>query len=282
MADRAQSRRPSWPLHGWLGLILVAAAWPLNWLLPGMRTHLLFFPLWLGYVLVVDALVALRSGTSILTRRPFDLALLFAASVPVWWIFEALNERLQNWSHVSSRPLGDVEYVCLASLNFSPVLPAVFETAELVATFRRNGAPAGRARPPLGAGALGAVFAIGCAMLALLLAGPDVFYPLTWLALLFMLDPLCAAFGRPSLAARVRRGDWRPALSLAAGALICGVFWEMWNYWSDPKWVYRIPGLGFLPIFEMPVLGYLGYLPFGLELYPLAHLLLPRPPALRL
>ncbi len=32
----------------------------------------------------------------------------------------------------------------------------------------------------------------------------------------------------------------------------------------------------------MPILGYLGYLPFGLELYPLAHLLLRTPPALRL
>ena len=43
--------------QGWLGLFLLAVCWPLNWTLPGLRTAYLFFPLWLGYILVVDALV---------------------------------------------------------------------------------------------------------------------------------------------------------------------------------------------------------------------------------
>ena len=33
--------------------------WPLNWGLEGMRSHVGFFPLWLGYCLTVDALFAL-------------------------------------------------------------------------------------------------------------------------------------------------------------------------------------------------------------------------------
>src|SRR2546423_2924453 len=41
----------------WLGLLLLAVCWPLNWSLPGMRTAYLFFPLWVGYVLAVDGLV---------------------------------------------------------------------------------------------------------------------------------------------------------------------------------------------------------------------------------
>ncbi len=36
------------PVHGWIGVLLVVVFWPLNWFLPGLRTHLLFFPLWLG------------------------------------------------------------------------------------------------------------------------------------------------------------------------------------------------------------------------------------------
>jgi hypothetical protein len=68
--------------HGWAGALLVALAWPLNWALPGLRTHLLFFPLWLGYALLVDALVLRRRGTSILTRSPKDFAILFACSAP--------------------------------------------------------------------------------------------------------------------------------------------------------------------------------------------------------
>jgi hypothetical protein len=65
-------------------------------------------------------------------------------------------------------------------------------------------------------------------------------------------------------------------VALAAGARGCGVFWELWNYVAYPKWVYRIPFFDYLRLFEMPALGYLGYLPFGVELYPLARLLLPR------
>jgi hypothetical protein len=47
----------------------------------------------------------------------------------------------------------------------------------------------------------------------------------------------------------------------------------MWNFYSYPKWVYQIPwGNGF-HIFEMPLLGYGGYLPFALELFSMYHLL---------
>jgi hypothetical protein len=62
------------------------------------------------------------------------------------------------------------------------------------------------------------------------------------------------------------------ALTLWAGGLICGFFWEMWNFHSYPKWVYQVPGVDFWRIFEMPLLGYGGYLPFALELFALYHL----------
>jgi len=67
----------SWPARGWAGLILVAVCWPLNWMLPGVRTAYLFFPLWLGYILVVDALVQVRTGDSIWTRSRRSFVLLF-------------------------------------------------------------------------------------------------------------------------------------------------------------------------------------------------------------
>ena len=61
------SRR--FPLHGWLGLLLVGLFWPLNWLLEGLRTHWGFFPLWLGYSLAVDGICQYRSGTSLLANN---------------------------------------------------------------------------------------------------------------------------------------------------------------------------------------------------------------------
>jgi hypothetical protein len=42
--------RRRWPGHGWLGLVLIALFWPINWGLEGMRAHWGFFPLMLGVV----------------------------------------------------------------------------------------------------------------------------------------------------------------------------------------------------------------------------------------
>ena len=56
-------------------------------------------------------------------------------------------------------------------------------------------------------------------------------------------------------------------LSLLLAGIIMGFFWEFWNYWAVPKWTYDVPFVGFFKIFEMPILGYLGYFPFAFELY---------------
>jgi len=63
-------------------------------------------------------------------------------------------------------------------------------------------------------------------------------------------------------------------LVLWAGCLICGFFWEMWNFYSYPKWVYQVPFADFLHIFDMPLLGYGGHIPFSLELFALYHLII--------
>ena len=72
----------------------------MRWTAPGARTAWAFFPNWLGYCLVVDALVLWRTGTSLLTRNWKRYIGLFAISAPVWWLFEVLNWRVQNWHYV--------------------------------------------------------------------------------------------------------------------------------------------------------------------------------------
>jgi len=54
---------------------------------------------------------------------------------------------------------------------------------------------------------------------------------------------------------------------------MCGFFWEMWNFLAYPKWIYHTPGVEFLYIFEMPLLGYLGYIPFSFELFAIYHMI---------
>jgi hypothetical protein len=43
--------------------------------------------------------------------------------------------------------------------------------------------------------------------------------------------------------------------------------WEFWNYWARTKWIYTVPILAEVRIFEMPVPGYLGFPAFALECF---------------
>ena len=268
--------------QGWLGLALLAVCWPLNWTLPGTRTAWLFFPLWLGYILVVDALVQWRTGSSLWTRSRRDFALLFAASVPVWWLFEAINARTHNWEYLGAENFTRLEYYLLCTVSFSTVMPAVFETAEFVRTFRivELLRPGPRVPPTPRVGA--ALLLGGLATLALALLWPRCFYPFIWTSLVLILEPVDRWLGRRNFLDYLQHGDWRPVIALSLGALICGFFWEMWNYWSWPRWVYHTPGAEFWRVFEMPLLGYGGYIPFALELYALKNFLWPHSPKLQL
>jgi hypothetical protein len=243
----------------------------------------LFFPLWLGYILVVDALVLKRRGSSLLSRSTLaDTLMLFLLSALAWWLFEAVNVYVGNWRYLGREQIGDFTYALLASLSFSTVMPAVFETAELVRSSPWvQKLPHGPRLVPNRRNLL-LLFALGATMLALALALPGVFYPFVWGALYLALEPLNKRLGNATLLDRLAFGDWRPVVALAVAAIITGFVWELWNYYSYPKWVYRTPGVEFWHLFEMPLLGYLGYPPFALELFALFALLKWRPVKLEL
>lgn len=273
-ANRVRAR--SIPPRGWIGLLLVAIFWPLNWMLPGLRTAYLFFPLWLGYVLIVDTLVEHRTASSMWLRSRKNFVLLFFFSAPAWWLFEFMNKRLGNWQYLGGEHFSNFEYFVLSSVSFSTVMPAVFETAELVRAFRWMDRRANGVRVPNTNAVHTTLFLTGLAMLISMLAWPKYFYPFAWSSLVFILEPINRWLGRPHILEDLQRGDWRKVMALGAGALICGFFWEMWNYYSFPKWIYHTPGVEFLHIFEMPLLGYGGYIPFALELHELQNLIWPR------
>ena len=263
-ARRAQRQFPWW---GWLGLGLVAASWFLAWreglLPPEWRRHV-FTPLWLGYILVMNGVAFRQTGWTLLTHRTGWFVALFPVSAGFWWLFEHLNQFVGNWYYTGIEASGDWDYFLQATLPFSTVLPAVASTWTWLGRFRRLDA---MALPPLLGHVALAWFALLGGLLALVYIGiwPDTLFPMLWLAPLLVLGGLQKLILGETLFAPLQHGDWRPLLQPALAGLICGLLWELWNYGSLAKWHYSIPYVQRFSLFEMPLLGYAGYLPFGIE-----------------
>ena len=259
-------------LHGWSGIILVIIFWYLNWFLDGFRTHWAFFPLWLGYCLTVDAIVKKRCGSSLLTRSPKKYLGLFLISAPSWWLFELFNSHLHNWQYIGKEHFSYVEYAVLATLSFSTVIPAVFGSAELVSSYNWIK----KIKLPLSlkpsSRTLLTFFSMGIFLLIAILKSPDIFYPFVWITVFMIIEPFNIKANFSSLLHFTENKNWQPVISLVVGCLICAFFWEMWNIYSYPKWIYHLPHVNALKLFEMPIPGYIGYIPFSFELFALTSL----------
>lgn len=264
-------RKPAipFPWWGWAGAGLGAASWILAWSripwMNGFQAHT-FTPLWIAFILLVNAFTVRRTGRCLMLSRTRPFLLLFPVSAGFWWSFEYLNRFVGNWRYVGGTEFGAVEYFLFATLPFSTVLPAVLSARELLLSFPRfDGAfrewrPLSTARP----GAIGlAALLLSCAGLFVVGIVPGFVFPLVWLAPPTLLISLAVLRGEPHSLSGIGSGDWRSLVSSVLAALLCGFFWEMWNFESYSKWVYDIPYVNVLHIFEMPLLGYAGYLPFG-------------------
>jgi hypothetical protein len=261
---RPPGRFPGW---GWLGLAFIAAAWPAAWteglVAPGLRGYL-FTILWLGYILLMNALAMRAGGFSPLIHRARWFLWLFPLSAGFWWLFEYLNQYVHNWYYAGTAAEGDWAYFVRATLPFSTVLPAVASTWAWLRGFPRLDA---LSLPPVrGHGAFAWIaLAAGAASLALIGIRADLLFPMLWVAPLLVLAGLAQITVGETPFSPLARGDWRAVLQPALAALVCGGFWELWNYGSIAKWHYSLPYVQRFHVFEMPLLGYAGYLPFGIE-----------------
>jgi len=251
-------------------LLLLLSHWLLfsGWELAGRWFYLMA---WWPYIFLVDWLVRLKKGDSLVTGRPREFLLLIPCSASLWLIFEGFNLRLGNWHYVDLVPDLARRWPGYFSA-FGTVLPGLFITYQLLeACGLLKGC---RIRPlkeprllyPL-------LVLLGGLGLVLPLAQPRYFFPLVWLAFTFLLEPVNYALGAPSLLGDWQRGDPRRLYLLLLAGLICGFLWEFWNFWAVSKWVYTVPLVGGLKVFEMPLLGFLGFPPFAVECYVMVNFL---------
>ncbi len=225
-------------------------------------TSWLYHFAWWPLLLFLDGLLRRLQGGSLIWERPREFLRLAFFSVTVWLVFEVFNLWLLNWRYVGIEPCLGLRWPGYA-LAFATVLPGVLLTGEVLAAL---GVGAGLRGRPLGFRNWQPLFLlVGVACVILPFLAPRVAFPLIWLAFIFLMDPFVDLLKGDSLSRRFLAGERQECLCLVLAGLLCGLWWELWNYPGPAKWIYTLPVLNFGRIFEMPVLGYLGFLPFALE-----------------
>lgn len=259
------------PLYGYLGFLIIVAAEAM--LFSGNQIVGRWFTpiVWTGYILFVDGLVyALRSRSLLMTDR-LELLVIVVVSIGAWWLCEFYNaprfwkSDLELWWHYHNLEPNLMLRRAGYDWAFATIFPLLFITAELftVTLFKRANAGL---RLSSSKGVLLIFIMLGVVGVVWPLIYPSAWLaPVIWLSFIFLLDPVNALRGWPSIAGDLARGDWRRLWSLLAAGFLCGLLWEFFNYWAISKWTYTVPYLGNVKLFEMPVLGFLGFPPFAVE-----------------
>jgi hypothetical protein len=259
-----------------LGTTLTAISWVFAWSNACILSDYSFFPLWVGYILAINGIAESAYRTSLIRVMRWHFLALFIASIPLWWFFEAVNRVVRNWEYILPHPISGVHYFVQASTDFATVLPAVLSTAFLAYRLLQCYTP----RPVVGPiwlvrpGHLTLCVLVGLCSFVGLWLFPRETFPLVWIAPILLLEPLAYVVGLPSLLRVFANGRYLLPIAVMCATLFTGIWWELWNFYSLPKWIYHTPHVGFWRIFEMPTLGYLGYPFFGIIVFSWASIVL--------
>ncbi|MCZ6793891.1 MAG: GGDEF domain-containing protein, partial [Planctomycetota bacterium] len=219
---------------------------------------------WWSYILFLDGFCVLRRGHSLLTTRRRFVFSLCLWSTSFWFFFELLNLRFQNWYYVGVfRVTSLVDFVgggVFAVVCFSTVFVGLFETYEaLTATGLWRSRGERRSSRVLPRPVSYAVQAFGVAMALSAILFPYYLAPLIWGSFTFLVDPWNYRRGHRSLLRDIEARDWGLMARLFLAGLVCGLVWESCNFFAPQKWIYTVRGLEGLKLFEMPLLGFLGF-----------------------
>jgi hypothetical protein len=263
--------------YGWLGLLLLLVSeYCLIHKIEPFHTWFYCFAWW-SYILLADSLLFKLSGRSLLTDRRREFWSMLPLSVFIWLLFEAYNFVIHNWSYTIA-PLQTWQRWFGYAVSFATVLPGVFITSDLIDVILGRGArPTASecdALPQKPNSRPSSFFMIiGLALTIAPLIWPKYLFPAVWLGPILLINPLLEKAGMQSLSLSILSGNRKRIWSLMLGGLICGLMWEFWNFRAGSKWIYTVPFFGKWKVFEMPILGFLGFPPFALECWILYHLL---------
>ena len=291
--------KKKFPPYGYAGFAGIIAAEALLFGGNQFVGHWMTPIVWTAYILFVDALVYRFDGRSLLMNDRLEFLVVAIISIGSWWLFEFYNaprfwkSNLELWWHYHNLEPNIWVRAVGYDWAFATITPALLETAQLfrAALFKGDGVRSptvreGRSRklPSLsttpremlawGPRLVGLptrlllmmLIAIGAVGVVIPLLYPNEWFaPIVWLSFILLIDPINALLGSPSITNDLAHGNWNRLIALLASGFLCGFLWEFWNYWALSKWTYTVPYFGNIKIFEMPVLGFLGFPPFAVE-----------------
>ncbi len=268
------------PVWFWIGAVLTGFFWWLMWarVTPfGDLVYYAFTPLWWGFILMLDGIVYRRSGGySLLACRTKTFLISALVSMIGWFFFEYYNYfALGNWYYPNSTlpELSHGTIVALFLIAYTTVWPAIFEWYTLLNTFPKFAARYANG-PPLALPG-GLLLWGGLALIVAMVFFPYPFFWALWVGTLAVFAGTLIRLDIPTPFSDMAQGNWGPMILMALSSLFNGFFWELWNWGSthsnplpvtNPNyWMYDVPYINVIHLFaEMPLLGYFGYLPFGL------------------
>src|SRR5207302_1162902 len=169
-------------------LVLVGAALLRYYEIPPVSTWL-YVLAWYPTLRILDQLVVLLEGESVLARPRALITMLWWSAV-IWFLFEAINIRLQDWYYVFL-PVNPLERWAGITLSLATAVPAVLlpeRVLDRLGVWRQL-----HWRPiAVGPEQLRGASRLGWAALAATLAFPRYLHPLTWGAVWLIAEPLLA------------------------------------------------------------------------------------------
>ncbi|MFK7692993.1 small-conductance mechanosensitive channel [Paenibacillus sp. HJGM_3] len=279
-AKLTPSASTGYPLWFWWSLPVLAISWFLTWSRAiNSLEHYTFVPLWWSFILILDGFVYKRNaGISLLSSKPNTMKLLAVVSCFSWFAIEYLNFFvMENWYYPNEHIFTNFGNIFWFSLSYTTVLPAIIEWYLLLQTLsffrdRYSYGPKLTANRPM----LIVFYAVGLALAFGMGYWPFELFWVLWVALIPLLSAAMGLLGYWTPFTPLGRGNWSRLLLIAIATLFNGFFWEMWNFGSEwfhdsvptnPNyWKYSVPYLDKIHIYsEMPILGYYGYLFFGVN-----------------
>ncbi len=221
---------------------------------------------WWSYIVFIDTVLSLKENKFIILNR--GLPVLIIISCSFWCIFEIINVRIQNWFYISL-PQDTYRRYAGYLLAYGTVIPAIYVTRELMLRF----VGASRTTPFSMRHYPAYSIPLGTISLLLTYLYPSYCFALTWVFLALILDGYNYAKGYGSFMGDFEKGLTGNMIATLLSGLVCGALWEAWNFRSVSKWVYTVPFFENMKIFEMPVLGYIGFPIFSLEVVAFVNFL---------